>query len=54
MFGKQGDVVNTEWEVALGRKTVVVYGYGVRKTGCCCRDGVVNSVRKKGCCLKTA
>jgi len=37
--------------MAFGKKGVVVYGYGIRKTGCC-KDGMVNSVRKTGCCCK--
>jgi len=43
--------VNSEWEMALGKKGVVC-GYGIRKTGCCCKDGMVNSVRKTRCCYK--
>jgi hypothetical protein len=45
VLGIEGVVVNTEWEMVLGKQVVVVYRYGIRKTGCYKND-MVNSVRK--------
>jgi hypothetical protein len=54
VLGTEGVVVNTEWEMVLEKQVVVVvvvvYGYGIRKTGCC--KNMVNSIRRTGCCCK--
>jgi hypothetical protein len=52
VLGTEGIVVNTEWKMVLGKQGVIVNEYGIRKTGCCCKNGMLNSVRKIGCFCK--